>query len=110
MPQRIARTQAEQQAVLRGNVTESAFQAQVIEYAEARLWLVYHTYRSTRSPAGFPDLVLVRLSRCIFAELKTEKGRPSPAQLKWLDALDLAGETAYLWRPSDWERICELLN
>src|SRR5437867_2540828 len=62
--------------------------------------LVYHTYRPLKSAAGFPDYVLAR-ERVIFAELKTEKGKPSEFQREWLGGLRAAGAEAYLWRPSD---------
>ena len=62
--------------------------------------LVYHTFRSQHSPSGFPDYVLVR-ERVVFAELKTEKGKPTPFQTEWLDGLRSAGAEVYLWRPSD---------
>ena len=51
--------------------------------------------------AGFPDLVLVRKGRLLFVELKSEIGKVSPQQRKWLDDLDKAAET-YVWRPEDW--------
>jgi len=43
-------------------------------------WIVYHTWRSDHSAAGFPDLVLVRRERLLFVELKREGKIPSPAQ------------------------------
>lgn len=70
---------------------------------------VYHTFRSRNSPAGFPDWVLIR-DRIIYAELKSEKGKPSDAQIVWLDALALAGGEVYLWRPSDLDEIAQILS
>lgn len=78
-------------------------------------WLGYHTHRSDRSPAGFPDLVLVRGPRLIFAELKRQarSAKPTPAQEEWLDRLGVveravadanatvASVEVYLWRPED---------
>ena len=53
-----------------------------------------------------PDLCLVRGRRLIFAELKTEKGRLTPAQEAWLEAFKALRSTApievYVWRPADW--------
>lgn len=81
--------------------TESQLQAAVVQLARLRGWLVYHTYDSRRSHAGFPDLVLVR-ERVVFAELKAEKGVLSPQQSTWLRRLDDAGAEWFLWRPEQW--------
>ncbi len=83
-------------------MNEREFQAQVVELATWMGWRVYHTYDSRRSHAGFPDLVLVRAPRVIFAELKSEKGIVSPDQRNWLGVLQACpGVEAYLWRPAD---------
>jgi len=52
-------------------------------------FLYYHTHRSDRSPAGFPDGVLLDrvLHRLYFWELKREEYEPPPAQQAWLSAL-----------------------
>ena len=71
--------------------------------------LTYHTLRSKGSQSGFPDRVLVR-ERVIFAELKREKGKPTEAQIEWLDGLAAAGAEVYLWRPSDLEEIGRILS
>ena len=87
-------------------ISEKAFLLQVRELARYEGWLSYHTYRSTRSEPGFPDLVLVRPPRVILAELKTDKGKLSADQRLWLDTLRRCSEVeTYLWRPSDWDRI-----
>ena len=92
-------------------MSEKHFLLQVRELARLENWLSYHTYRSTKSEPGFPDLVLVRPPRVIFAELKTEKGRVTPAQRLWLDVLGRSNEVeTYLWRPSDWDRIVKTLK
>jgi hypothetical protein len=88
--------------------TERQFQEAIIQYAELQGWLVYHTFDSRRSAAGFPDLVMVRDDDLVFAELKTEKGRVSAAQRRWLDALIYPAH-ACLWRPSDWPTIERIL-
>lgn len=78
--------------------SEDDFQRNVVAYAEKRDWLVYHTHNSKRSDPGFPDLVLVRGGRIVFAELKREipedappsfvrKCSPTPDQERWLDEL-----------------------
>ncbi len=58
--------------------------------------------------AGFPDLVLCR-ERVLFAELKV-RGKPTPAQQEWLDALTLARVEAYFWTPNDWDEIETVLS
>jgi hypothetical protein len=97
---------------LRARMSEEAFQQWVIDFARLRGWRYYHTRYSKRSPSGFPDLVLVRNGRLIFAELKTETGRVTTDQQDWIDDLDdvtpLLG--VYVWRPSDMEEIAEVLK
>lgn len=80
-------------------MTEKQFQAQVEQLARMQGWLVYHTYRSTRSPAGFPDLFMVRGQIAIAAELKAGRGVTTSAQREWLRELSEAGIFAALWRP-----------
>ena len=87
---------------------EKAFQASVLKAAKRLGWLGYHTYASFRSTPGFPDLVLVR-DLVIFAELKMPRGKVSPAQQQWRERLEAAGAEYYLWRPSDWDVILEIL-
>lgn len=85
---------------------EAQFQAQVVQLFRLRGFLVYHTHNSRRSAPGYPDLTMVSPSgRVVWAELKTEKGKPSGPQLMWLDRLRKGGAEAYLWRPSDWRDI-----
>ena len=79
----------------------------IVDLAQLLGWRSYRTWRSLHSPAGFPDLVMVRKGQLIFAELKSDKGRLTPAQQEWLDALHEVGDyndsvRTYLWRPADW--------
>jgi VRR-NUC domain len=92
------------------HVTEKQFMAAVVEMAQMLGWLSYHTHDSRRSEAGFPDIVCVRRDRVLFIELKTEKGRLSEEQERWLSALGLAGADVHCWRPSDWPAIEETLR
>ena len=60
---------------------------------------------------GFPDLVLARSPRLVFAELKSERGTPTPEQEKWLLTLAACSEPeAYLWRPDDLEDMTRILG
>lgn len=55
---------------------------------------------------GFPDLVLARGGRVIFAELKAQRGTVRPEQQEWLDTLRACpGVEVVVWRPSDWESV-----
>ncbi|MGL3804705.1 VRR-NUC domain-containing protein [Paeniglutamicibacter sp. R2-26] len=84
--------------------SEKEFQDQVVEAAKALGWLVYHTHDSRRSEPGFPDLVLVheRKKTVLYRELKTQKGKASVDQEKWLRVLSAVGSDAGLWRPEQW--------
>ncbi len=93
----------------RFEVREREWQAQVTEAARLLGWRVYHTHDSRRSEPGWPDLAMVR-ERFIVAELKTETGKVSPAQQRWLTALRAAGVETYIWRPSDYERMVQTLR
>ena len=103
-------------------VNEKALQQQVVDLARMRGWLVAHfrpaldQHGRWRTPlqgdTGFPDLVLVRSPRVIFAELKSDRGRATPAQREWLDRLsqcDIAPETG-VWRPRDFDELAERLR
>lgn len=91
--------------------TEKEFQQAVREFARLTGWRDYCHWTSIRSPAGYPDLTLLRPPRVVFAELKSEKGRVSAAQEETLALLrDCPGVETYLWRPSDWDAIAEALR
>ena len=72
--------------------TERAFEREVIRYAESMGWLIHKdratnapricrhckkTLRIPRNDPGFPDLVMVRAGRVVWAELKSERGKPT---------------------------------
>lgn len=99
------------------SVTEAQWQEQVVEYAHLRGWRVAH-FRAAQTAkgrhmtavaydgAGFPDLVLARNGKVLFAELKRETGRVSVAQQAWIDELTgVATVHVYVWRPSDWDAV-----
>jgi len=79
----------------------------VLTLAKLLRWRRYHVRNSRagiiQGDIGFPDLVLVRAPRVIFAELKDGKGRLGPTQAAWLaDLLECPAVGVYLWRPKDW--------
>lgn len=107
---------------------EADFQANVIQLARMFGWRVAH-FRPARTKygwktpmqgdPGFPDLVLARDGRVIFAELKSDTGKLSPEQGMWLSAIDPYWEdtprlpirfAAYVWRPSDIDEIGKVLR
>lgn len=103
------------------SASESDFKDTVIDLAHHYKWLVHHDRpaRTSRGwataiqgDAGFPDLVLAKFGRIIFAELKTETGGVTDEQQTWLDALANWHSECWVvvWRPSDMGLIRELLS
>jgi hypothetical protein len=98
-------------AELAAAVSERDWLAQVRAAAQLTGWRTYHTWRSDRSEAGFPDLVLCRPPRVILAELKRERGRLSALQEAWLtDLRECRGVETYEWRPSQLDEVLEVLR
>ena len=100
--------------------SEEDFLQKVAELARLYGWRVCH-FRAARNKsgwatpiqfdaAGFPDLVLCNGERIIWVECKAEKGRLTPEQAEWIDALRNAGAEVYVWRPSDWPNILSILQ
>lgn len=100
--------------------TESQWQKVVLAYAKLQGWHTAHfraaMMRSGKwatpvqgDGTGFPDLVLVRGCRLIFAELKSAKGKVAPAQTEWLTRLMGAGAECFIWRPKDWDQVKQVL-
>lgn len=107
-------------------MTEAQWQKQVVDLAHTYHWRVAH-FRAARMPsgryatpvqadgAGFPDLVLVRDGRLIFAELKVGTGKLSSRQVDWFVDLDAVADEApnvimRVWFPADVEAIKEDLK
>ena len=103
-------TQTSARVAIDKTLSEEQWQQTVIEYATLRGWATYHTRDSRRSNAGYPDLTMVRRTRLVFAELKSETGKPpGAAQVRWLRALEEAGAECYVWRPRDWLTVEKIL-
>jgi hypothetical protein len=96
----------------KNTMLETDFQEQVSHLARLEGWSVYSVPDSRRvSLAGYPDMTMWRGSRLIFAELKTEKGRLSPAQIDVLAELrQIPCAEVYVWRPSMFDGIVEILR
>ena len=90
--------------------TEKGFQGWVVDYARLHGWDVFHPRWSIQSASGWPDLALVRPPRLVFAELKSERGKLSAAQRRWLNQLEQCAVEVYVWKPSDRDRIVVVLG
>lgn len=91
-------------------ITERRFQAQIIAYATLMNWRYYHTHNSKNSPKGFPDLVLIRRPRVVWAEIKAQRTRVTDDQHAWLEELRASGQEVFVWRPSDWRQVETILR
>ena len=98
--------------------TEAEFQKVVTDYAEKQGWHWMHIGRVGKYAAngakgtlgrGWPDLLLVRGRRLIFAELKAQNGELPQHQRDVLAVLHAVSGEAYVWRPSDLPFILEEL-
>lgn len=101
--------------------TEEQFLQQVLTLAKWLGWRSAH-FRPARTKdggwrtavagdgKGWPDLVLVKGGRIIFAELKTDTGTFTPEQEAWLKALEGCCQEVYRWRPHQWQWIENVLR
>lgn len=105
--------------------TERQWQATVLQYAALRGWKAWHDNATNaprrcagcgavrhlpRNPAGWPDLVLVRRPDVLFVELKRDDGKLDDDQAAWLAELAACGQRVFVWRPSDWPEVEEVLR
>jgi hypothetical protein len=98
-------------------ISEKDWQNRVEQLALFLGWKYYHAPdnrpvhgRIQKIVAGFPDCVLVKGNRLIFAELKKEVGVVSEAQQLWMDALEATGAEVYVWRPSQMREVQQILG
>lgn len=90
-------------------LSEAELQAMVIQTARLYGWRCSHARPAmnragkwstpVQGDVGVPDLLLARDGVVILAELKGAKGKLTPDQGLWIDAL---GDHGRLWRPTDW--------
>lgn len=107
-------------------MSEAALQSAIIELAHALGYICAHfrpalmkiggtlTYRTpvAADGKGYPDLNLLKAGRVIYIEVKSEKGKQSPEQLRWEEMIRASGAEFYLFRPSDWlsDKVTQVLN
>ncbi len=89
--------------------SEKSFMAWIVSHAKANGWNAFHPLDSRGSEPGWPDLFLVR-ERAIALEVKTETGRLTDDQARWLLALRACGIEARVVRPADAEWIRGILE
>lgn len=99
-------------------LSEDEFQQQIIDYAHLRGWRVAH-FRPAQladgrwvTPVqadgkGFPDLLMIRGTRLLVAELKVGKNTVADDQWEWINAFRgvYGNVECHIWHPSDWKVI-----
>jgi len=92
-------------------ISERALLDAAVAIAKGNKWHVYHALPSLnkrgawathfRGHAGFPDLVLSHpVGDLVIVELKSEIGRLTDGQHKWLASFEAAGIETHVWRPA----------
>jgi hypothetical protein len=98
-------------------ISEAGWQQIVMDTARVYGWLAAH-FRPAKTQTGrwitpmsgdvgFPDLVLCRRGEVIVAELKRQRTKPTPGQVRWLAEL---GGHGRLWRPQDFPEVLRELR
>lgn len=86
-------------------MSERQLQDGLVAAARRLNYLVYFTWKSIHSPAGFPDLVICGHGKMIFIECKSAKGKPSEPQQEWLRTLREAGQEAFVVTPAEYDLV-----
>ncbi len=99
---------------------EETFLRQVIQLARLLGWRSFHcrparTARGWRTPVqgdgkGFPDLILLKGTQIIVAELKAGKNKITREQQAWIAAWKAVGARGFVWRPEDLYAIQAILE
>ncbi|WP_433542056.1 hypothetical protein ACQP10_37855 (plasmid) [Streptosporangium sandarakinum] len=106
MNSRLSSMSAEAQAKLVKTMKEKDLRDDhIVPRARALGYLVYWTWNSKHSPAGFPDVFLLHpvTGAVIVRELKMARSgaKPTAEQQKWLDGFGVAGLNVAVWTPAD---------
>jgi hypothetical protein len=91
-------------------LSERELQADVVHGLRQRGFIVWTVPDMRMTTAGLPDVIAVHPDRAplLMWELKTERGRVRPEQVKALRHLDkIPGIDARVVRPSDWAKLKE---
>jgi hypothetical protein len=104
------------------SMTEAELKDIVISVAKRYGWLIHHDLpaqnnrgrwlTNIQGDAGFPDLLMVHpvSGKILAVELKSERGKLSPLQKRWLMAFDAGEVFNSVWKPSDMEYILYTLS
>ena len=104
------------------SMTEAELKDIVISVAKRYGWLIHHDLpaqnnrgrwlTNIQGDAGFPDLLMVHpvSGKIVAVELKSERGKVSPLQKRWLMAFDAGEVFNSVWKPSDMEYILYTLS
>lgn len=87
-------------------MTETAFQAGVMELARSVPGALAHHCRDSRlcdGDPGFPDTIIAAPGGLLAAEIKLPGRRPHGGQVSWKYTLQAAGIPYYVWEPADLE-------
>ena len=96
---------------LPSDTPEGALLTRVRALAKVNGFETYHTYRSTKSEPGFPDLVLCNGVSLLIYELKSNDAKVTKEQAYWLSLLaHTAKVECGIWHPRDWPQIVERLT
>jgi hypothetical protein len=103
--------------ILYETTSEKDLLAMAVQAARLCGYLCYHTWNSSHSAKGYPDLTCCRLpspahpdADLIIRELKTERGKVTPAQQAWIDGFVANGIDAAILRPSNLDAFIERLK
>jgi hypothetical protein len=83
-------------------MSEAELQEQVRTACKQLGLFHFHVLNSVGCEPGWPDSVIIGPRKCIYRELKSEYGRPTPDQTRVGYLLKAAGQSWRIWRPSDW--------
>jgi hypothetical protein len=91
-------------------LTEAQMLAGIKAAAKGLGYKCFHNTYSIGSDRGFPDLVIVGHGCTWFLELKGPKGRIRPEQDEWIEALSLAGHSAWIVKPELYDEVLSWLE
>jgi VRR-NUC domain len=102
-------------------ISEKAFQKQIMDLARMYGWRVAHFSDSRKQvkpgvfvgdadAAGFPDLFLIRPPEILVIEVKKELGKTTDIQEEWLADFRACGIEAFVARPSTFDEILARLT